>query len=64
MYETSPGERRVLMATSRAPVMGTPKWASSMAGTLGSSAATRSPGSTPARHRAPARARQRSANSP
>ena len=40
---------RVLMVLSTAPNIGTPWWASSMAGTLGSMADTVSPGRMPRR---------------
>ena len=50
---------RVFSVLSTAPHIGTPKWASNMAGVLGSIAATVSPGPMPRADSAAARRRQR-----
>ncbi len=50
---------RVLMVLSTAPLMGTPKCASNMAGTLGATMETVSPSPMPRRRRAEASWRQR-----
>lgn len=50
---------RVLMVLSTAPLMGTPKWASNMAGVLGATMETVSPSPMPRRRRAEASWRQR-----
>jgi len=51
---------RVLRVLRTAPVIGTPKWASNIDGTLGSMHATVSPFFTPCATKALARRRQRS----
>jgi len=63
MYPISAPDRRLLTATRIPPAAGTPKWASSMAGELNSSAATRSPLARPADLSALASRHDRSASS-
>ena len=63
MYPTSALDRRLLTATRIPPAAGTPKWASSMAGELNSSVATRSPLARPADLSALASRHDRSASS-
>jgi len=64
MKATAAGSSRVLSALSTAPTMGTPKWASTMGGVLGSITATVSPLPMPCRASALASWRQRSYSSP
>ena len=52
----------MLMPLRTAPIMGTPKWASSIGGVLGAMMATVSPRPMPRFDRAEARRRQRRAN--
>jgi hypothetical protein len=63
MYPTSALDRRLLTATRIPPAAGTPKCASSMAGELNSSVATRSPLARPADLSALASRQDRSASS-
>ena len=61
MKATVSASRRMLIAFSTAPVIGTPKWASRIAGTLGAKTATVSPLPMPSPASAEASARQRRA---
>ena len=59
MKAIASASRRVLSVFNTAPHIGTPKWASTIAGILGSIAATVSPTPMPRFVRAPASRRQR-----